>query len=134
MIRHAEEAPQIAFGLLKRKMAAAEPGAISAATKNWHEAAKASADVRERFVLLQRETRALIHLDDVEAVVGAELQAIRTDFVRLGMRVGPLANPANPALAQAAIDGAVDQILAKFAGVLERVFGELAPRDDSAAS
>jgi hypothetical protein len=132
MIEHAEQAPQIAFGLLKRKMADGEPGAISAATKNWHEAAKAAADVREKFVALQRETRALIHIDDVESVVGQDLQEIRTQLVRLGVKIGPTANPANPELATRVIDAAVDRITARFAGVRERVRAELAPPDPAA--
>jgi hypothetical protein len=129
MIRHAEELPQIAYGLLKLKTSAGEPGAIAAATRNWHEASKAAADVLEKFVALQKETRALISIDEVEDVVGTELQEIRTGLIKLGERAANAANPDNPQLAKKVIDAAIDDLLAKFADLVERAKAELATHE-----
>jgi len=125
MIEHAEELPQIAFGLYRRAAQRGEPGAISAATKNWHEASKAAADVREKFIALQKETRALIPIDDVEDVVATELREVAKFLRRLGLRCAPAANPADPGLAQRAIDAAVDELLGMFTHALERTKLEL---------
>lgn len=125
MIEHAEELPQIAFGLYRRAAQRGEPGAISAATKNWHEASKAAADVREKFVALQKETRALIPIDDVEDVVATELREVAKFLRRLGLRCAPAANPADPAQAQRAIDAAVDELLGMFTHAIDRTKLEL---------
>lgn len=134
MIKQSAELPQIAYGLLKRKMAGGDPGAISAANRNWHETSKAAADVRERFVSIQKETRALIQIDDVFDVLGSELQEIRKALSKLGERYGPLANPDNPALACRVIDAGVDAAFSKYALILERVAIELKPEDQPAAA
>lgn len=126
MIKHAEEVPQIAFGLLKLKATWGEAGAISAATKNWHEAAGAAASVREKFLDLQERTRALIQLDQVMDIVGTELQALRTTLLKLGERTAAKANPQDPNVARMAIDAAVDQVFRQLEVAGERVAKELA--------
>lgn len=133
MIKQAEELPQIAFGLLKRKTAAGEPGAISAATKNWHEASKAAADVRERFIATQRETRALISIDDVEGVVAPELQEIRKRLKYLGARLAPVIAPEDAERVQKIIDAGVDKALAPGELLVERVKAELATVEEEAS-
>lgn len=125
MIEHAERVPQITYGLLVRASGRGEPGAISAATKNWHESAKAAADVREKFIAIQRETRALIPIDDVENVVATELREVGKFLRKLGTRAGPAANPADPVLAVRVIDAAVDELLALFAATVARTRLEL---------
>jgi hypothetical protein len=125
MVQHAEEVPQIAHGLLKMAAETGHPNAISAATRNWHEAADASADVRERFLSLQEKSRALLPLDEVMDIVGTELQAVRVALMKLGERCANEANPADPALAQRVIDAAIDLVFAKLSGVEIRAAREL---------
>jgi len=132
MIRQAEELPQIAHGLMRKKAALGEAGAISAAIKNWHEASKAAADVREKFIAIQQETRALIPIDDVEDVVATELREVRKVLRKLGARVAAAANPDNPPLAQRAVDTGVDECLLLFEHVVERTKLELRPQEAEA--
>lgn len=132
MLEQAKEAPQIVYGLLKRTMAAGEPGAIAAASRNWHEAAGHAADVLERFIKIQQASGALLSIDDVADVLLSELQEVRKNFKRLGQRYAAIANPADPALAQRAFDAAVDAALAPGDAALERVRLELAVPVDAA--
>jgi len=128
MIRQAKEVPQVAYGLLMLKAAAGEPGAIAAASKNWHEAAGHAADVLERFVAVQKEAGELLSLDEVADVVVTELEEIRKGLKKLGGRAAADANPADPERAQRAIDAAVDELVAAFNNVAERARLELADR------
>lgn len=125
MVEQAERVPQIAFGLLELKQRTGVASTIAAATDNWQQAAKAAAAIRTQFLDVQERTRALIQLDQVMDVVGTELQALRTNLLKLGERAGPKANPENPALAQAAIDAAVDLVFRQTTLVLERTRKEL---------
>ncbi len=127
MIRQAEEKPQIASGLCDLACAGGNSAEISAALKNWHEAAKASAAVRGSFLDLQEKTRALLPLDEVMDIAGTELQAVRQAMDKLGERYAAAANPENPTLAKQVIDGAVDKIYAQLDRVRARLQKELAP-------
>ncbi len=110
VIQQAEQATQIAYGLLKRASGRGDPNAISAATRNWQESARASAEVRERYLKIQERNGELISLDRVMDVVGTQLNAVRSALDRLGERIAAAANPADPAVAKAAIDAAVDTL------------------------
>ena len=125
MIEQAEDVPQIAYGLYVRACQKGNPSEISAANKNWHESAKAAKAVRDDFLELQERTRALIPVDLVMDIVGTELQAVRSAFLKLGERTANAANPADPACAKAAIDAAVDEIFRKLDAALERTAKEL---------
>ncbi len=125
MIEQAERVPQIAFGLLELKQKTGAAGAIAAATENWSQAVKQAASVRAQFLDLQERTRALIQLDQVMDIVGTELQALRTALLKLGERTAARANPENPAVAQAAIDAAVDDVFRQTQVLLARTKKEL---------
>jgi hypothetical protein len=114
-IRNAKEVAQITHGLLKLKMERGEPGAIAAASKNWHEASKAAADVIEKFLAIQTQAGALAPIDAVADVITTELEEIRKALRRLGRRVASAANPAAPDVAEMAINAGVDRILDLFA-------------------
>lgn len=125
MVQHAEEVPLIAHGLFKMAAETGHPNAISAATRNWHEAASASANVRGRFMELQEKSRALLPLDEVMDIVGTELQAVRSALHKFGERCAMDANPADPALARRVIDAAMDAVFAKLSSVEVRAAREL---------
>ena len=125
MVGHAEEVPQIAHGLFRLAAESGHPSAISAATRNWHESATASAGVRERFLAIQEKSRALLPLDEVMDIVGTELQPIRTAISKLGEKCALEANPSDPALARRVIDEAVDRIIAGLYAVEARAQREL---------
>lgn len=135
MLTQAKEAPQIVYGLLKLRMAAGEPGAIAAASKNWHEAAGHAADVLERFLKIQKEAGTLLSIDDVADVLLTELQEVRKNFKKLGQRYAAVANPQNPPLAQKAFEAAVDAALAPADAAIDRVRLEVvAPTEASPAA
>lgn len=134
MIRQAKELPQIVYGLLRLKTEAGEPGAIAAASKNWHEASGHAADVLERFISIQQASGALLSMDDVSDVILTEMQEVRKNLKKLGLRYAPLANPADPVLAQKIFDAAVDAALAPGDAATERVRLELAPGPEAAAA
>jgi hypothetical protein len=126
MIEQAERVPQIAFGLLELKQKTGSAHAIAQATENWHQAVKAAASVRTKFLDLQERTRALIALDQVMDVVGTELQAVRSALAKLGESVAQKANPDNPALALAAINAGVDDVCRRTLLIQEHTEKELA--------
>lgn len=127
MIEQAEHVPQMAYGLFRLACSGANSAEISAAAKNWHEAAKASASVRGGFLELQEKNRALLPLDEVMDILGIELQAVRVAFLKAGERIASAANPADPALAQRIIDAYIEKILAQLDFVEARTAKELAP-------
>lgn len=132
MISDAEIALQVAYGLFMLACERGEPGAISAANKNWHEVGKVSADIRARYIEIREKTRALLSLDEVLDVVGTELQSLRRQLLNLGARLGSTANPADPALAERIINAAIDGIFRDMDLVESRARTELAPQSPSA--
>lgn len=126
MLEHAQRVPQIAYGLFERAAATGLASVVSASTKNWHEASRAAADVRERFVNVQERTRALLPLDEVMDIVGTELQAVRSAIAKHGERCAAAANPADPALARKVIDDDIDTIFAALDQLAARTQRELA--------
>lgn len=126
MIRQAEHVPQIAFGLYELACQGGNSAEISAANKNWHESAKASAAVRSSFLELQEKTRALLPLDEVMDIVSTELQPVRQAMQKIGERFAAAANPDNPALAKQVIDAAIDKIFAQLDRTSARLEKELA--------
>ena len=125
MVEHAEEVPQVAHGLFRLAAESGHPSAISAATRNWHEATTAAADTRTRYLAIQEKSRALLPLDEVMDVIGTELQALRTALTKFGERCANDANPSDPALAQRVIDAAMDLVFAKLDAVETRAVREL---------
>ena len=126
MIAQAEETPQVAHGLFLRACAGGNPAEISAANRNWHETAKSAYAVRSDFIALQERTGALISIDDVRDILGTELQAGRSAFLKLGERIASRVNPADPLLAKSVIDAAVDEVFRQLDAALERSTRELA--------
>lgn len=126
MLKQAERVPQIAYGLYELACGRADSVEIANATRNWNNAAKASATVREKYLEIQERTRALIPLDLVMDIVGTELQAVRSVMLKLGERYAARANPADPTLAKAVIDEAVDAVFSALANVEARTPREIA--------
>jgi hypothetical protein len=110
MVEDAEAMPKIARGLFDRACRNLNIAEIANFLKIWNDAAGKSAEIRQRFLDLKERTRALIAMDDVEDVLGTELQALRSTMMRLGTTHAARANPADPALAQTVIDAAVDNM------------------------
>ena len=86
-LRQAEETLQIAFGLYRRAAEGGDAVEVAAALKNYNDAAKACASAREKFLETREKSRALISLDEVEDVVGTELQEVRNRLLKLDDRV-----------------------------------------------
>lgn len=126
VLQHAEEVAQIAYGLFRLAAETASPNSISAATKNWHEAARATGDIRTRYIEALERRRVLLPLDEVMDIVGTELQAVRAAFTKLGERVAASANPAEPSLAQRAIEEEIDRVFSAMDQLAARARRELA--------
>jgi hypothetical protein len=125
MLRQAEEVPQIAYGLYRRACERGDSVEIANATRNWNDAAKASAGVRKEYLEIQEKTRALIPLDLVMDIVGTELQPLRVLMLKGGERFGPRANPADPVLAQNIINEFIDGVFKGCELAVARVAREL---------
>ena len=125
MVRDAEQMPYIARGLFDRACGNLNIGEIMATLKIWSEAADKASAARAAFLALQERKRNLISLDEVMDIVGTEFQAIRSVLLKLGARVGPRANPADPKLAETAINDAVDDLLRTHTAGIELAHREL---------
>lgn len=125
MPEKAERVAQIAYGLFERAAQTGQPALVSAATKNFHEAARAASDVRARFIEIQERTRVLLPLDEVMDILGTELQAVRAALAKHGERVAAAANPSDPGLAQRVVDADIDQIFASLDLIAMRTRREL---------
>src|SRR5690625_4343083 len=111
MIRHAEEVPQIAYGLYRRAAEKGDPIIVAQQVKNWGEASKQAAAVRRQFLEIKQRTGELLPIDETMNIVGVTLGGIISGLARLPHRCAKEANPEDPARAQAAIAAAVDRIL-----------------------
>jgi hypothetical protein len=125
MIRHAEEVPQICFGLYKLAAERGDLGALANRVRDWGEATKQAAAVRSRFLDIKQRTGELIPLDVCLNVVGITLGGIRSGMLRLGARAAREANPEDPSRAQKAIDHEVDRIFSMAGPAEERIRREL---------
>ena len=134
MVQQAETAVQVAHGLYLEACASQEAVRISAALKNWNEAARCAADIRERFMGLQEKAKLLAPIDRIMDVVGQQLQDLRNFLVDQGARIAPDANPTDPALAKRIIDGDVDQVFARISAIDSAVREEIAVRVETAAA
>ena len=130
MIRHAEEVPQIAFGLYQMAAKSGDAGSIPQRVRDWGEAAKQAAAVRGRFLDIKQRTGELLPLDTCMNIVGITLGGIRTGLSKLGARAAREANPDDPARAQAAIDKAVDRIFSMVLPGEDRIRHELLASTD----
>lgn len=123
-VKAAEKVAQLAYGLYQEAVERrAGPTEIQFALKNWHEASRRGAEVRREFMALQKERRDVIEVDFAREVVGRELSELRARMVSMGRRLGPDANPEDPALAAEIIDRDVDRIMTLMSaaeGVLEQ--------------
>lgn len=125
MVQDAEAMPKIARGLFDRACRAGNLAEIANLLKIWNEAAGKARDIRQGFLDILERKRNLISVDEVMDIVGTELQAVRSALLKLGARHASKANPADPALAQTTIDGAVDEILRNLSTGLVRAEREL---------
>lgn len=117
-LRQAEHAVQIAFGLYERAAGSGDPVEISAALKNWSDASKACAASRAKFLETREKSRALISLDEVEDVVGTELQELRNRLLKQGDRIASalaaVLSAEQLALVKRAIEDDVDAVFAQI--------------------
>lgn len=131
MLRQAEGAVKMAWWLLQEAVRRRDHAGVAYANKNWSEAAKQAAAVRERFLAIQQKTGELLPLDLVLDTVGTTLGGIRSGLARLPSRTARLANPEDPNHAAAIIEKEVDRILQLSAPALDRVARELTKKTAS---
>lgn len=119
-LNQAQGVLQVAHGLYLRACEGGNAVEISAALKNWTDAAKACGSARETFLATREKSRALISLDEVEDVVGTELQELRNALLKHGDRVAAALAQLGPAVGaqvKAAVDGDIDGVFKKLAAL-----------------
>lgn len=126
MVKQAETTVQVAHGLYIRACETGDPSRISAALKNWNEAAEVVAKRRADFLGVQEKARNLLPVDRAMDIVGRQLQALRMALLRAGDRCAADANPGDPALAKRVFDAEVDRILARAADAESTITAEIA--------
>jgi hypothetical protein len=129
MLEQAQAVPQLAYGLFTLAAKTGDPVEVAAAIKNYADAGRHAAVVREKFLETQEKSRALLSLDEVEDVVGTGLQELRNLLMKQGERVAGGLQAQLPAemvvLVQQAIDADVDRIFLKLSAVPDRARREL---------
>lgn len=140
MVEHAQRVPIAAYRLYLQAVEAGNDTQVSQRIKNWGEAAKQAAAIREKFIEVQERNGQLLSLDIVMDVVGGLLQALVQALDTGGQKYAKRANPENPAVAQAAIHAFVDDIKRRVceseARIREEVFNrtrEIRERFDESA-
>lgn len=121
MVKQAEDTAQIAHGLYLKACERQDVVAIAGALRNWNEAARQAADVRERFMGMQQKAKLLAPVDKIMDVIGVQLQEVRLMLTGMGARIGPDANPSDPSLAQRIIDAEIDRVFAQLATATEEI-------------
>lgn len=114
MVQQAENTAQIAHGLYIKACERQDVVAIAGSLRNWNEASRQAADIRERFMGLQQKAKLLAPIDKILDVVVVQLQEVRLLLTGMGTRIGPDANPADAALAQRMIDAEIDRVFAQM--------------------
>lgn len=121
MVQQAENTAQIAHGLYIKACERQDVVAIAGSLRNWNEASRQAADIRERFMGLQQKSKLLAPIDKIMDVVGTQMQEVRLLLNGMGTRIGTDANPADPALAQRTIDAEIDRVYAQMATAAEEI-------------
>lgn len=134
MVWHAEQVPIAAHRLYLQAVEAKNDAQVSVRIKNWGEASKQAAAVREKFIALQEESGQLlpmdIMLDVVTEIFGSLVYAIDT----MGERYATKANPENPEIAKTALEAAADEIKMRVSESDTRIQSEVINRRDSIAA
>jgi hypothetical protein len=86
-IKQAEIVQLTAFRFYEQSLPTGSVSLISGAIKNWGEAGKVAATLRERYLALREKSRQLVDLDVVIAGVGIEVGEWRRLFDTLGTRL-----------------------------------------------
>jgi hypothetical protein len=130
MVEHAEQVPVAAYDLYLQATRAGNDAQVSVRIKNWGEASKQAAAVREKFIELQEKTGQLLPMDIMLDVVGTILQAIVSSLDTMGSRIAKQANPENPDLALRVINEAIDEVKGRVNESKARVKAEILSRRD----
>jgi hypothetical protein len=87
MVTQAESVLRSAFQLYQEAILIGNGNAVAQALRNWGEAGKAAASIRERFLATREKARQLVDIDEVMAGVGIEVCEWRRLFDTLGTRL-----------------------------------------------
>jgi hypothetical protein len=128
MVEHAERVPVAAYNLYLQAVRAGNDAQVSQRIKNWGEATKQAAAVREKFVELQEKTGQLLPMDIMLDVVGEVLQAIVYALDTMGAVYAAKANPENPERAKSVLNAAADAIKKRILESEDRVRDEVFSR------
>lgn len=132
-LRRCEAVTHMAYGLLNRAVDAGDISATFGAVKNWTASLKETAVVRDDFLQLQKDERAVIALDEVKHVVGMVIQEIVAQMEAAAPKAAKKANPAEPKLAFNAFQTALDEVRMGVVSSLTRIESELGvyPEDEA---
>jgi hypothetical protein len=125
MIKHAEQVPLMAYALYDQALKAGNDALVAVRIKNWGEASKQAAQVREKFLQIQQSSRTLISFDEVAGVVGVPIQEMVSLVAKLGVRLAHKCNPEQPQLAKQILEAEADRMIAQVRSVMDRVVDQL---------
>lgn len=114
VIRQSEDAVKVQWGLYLEACKEGNSARIASAFDNWQNAAKRCREIRDGFVKLRERAANVITVDRAADIVSRELgvlQALLDDF---DVRIAPLANPDDPAVAKAAIRAGLVEVFERI--------------------
>lgn len=117
-VKSAERMHKIAVGLYEEACARGDSVAIANATRNLADVARRSKQIREDFAKLRERARETINIDRAADLVSLAMNLFIRRATGMGQRLGILANPQDPALAQRVIDAELDRLFAQVDDVL----------------
>jgi len=93
MVEQSKAVILLAFNAFKAAAHSGHATNIANALKNWSEAGKTAAGIRERFLEIQKQERTLVDVDEVLSVVGEEVVEWKRLFTTLGDRLSGRVSP-----------------------------------------
>lgn len=125
VVWQAQQVVKLAFQHYEAAIGVGAPARISLASRNWSEATKRAAEARKNFLEVQVAASKLIRMDVAKNIVDTELRTVMAAFTKLGDTVATTAEQ------RAAINEAVDKILANIDSVRAKIAGDFNHVDQS---
>jgi hypothetical protein len=129
MVTQAEIVLTSAFQLYQEAILIGSGPAVAQALRNWGEAGKAAASIRERFLQTREKARQLVDIDEVMAGVGIEVCEWRRLYDTLGNRLAGRITPEDVKIVNAEIERVKRDLMPRAKTVAANLFAAPAPED-----
>lgn len=131
MLGFVENAARVAYARYMAVMEAGQDHLVASSLKNFSEATKQAAALRENFLELQEKAGDLLPVDIILDVTFTILQALDSSLDGFGRRYAKSANPENPELALQVMNDGIDKVKKRLAESRERITGEIMNRRET---